>query len=189
MTAEPVENTTPSNDDQGSDAPRDSSSEKAKPPPKESSKRSFMKALTWRVIGTLDTFFLSFFIIKYLGPVFGWEGESGNLDIAGTASLIAITEIITKIVIYTLHERGWNLVVWGVSERQGKRYETRTRSAIKMATWRVAASLDTTLLALIFTGNLKVAISIGGIEILTKLVLYFLHERLWLRLKFGLAES
>ena len=52
---------------------------------KESPVRSFAKALTWRVFGTLDTFFLSFVIIKYLGPAFGWQGEDSNLDIAGTA--------------------------------------------------------------------------------------------------------
>ncbi len=155
---------------------------------KESPVRSFAKALTWRVFGTLDTFFLSFVIIKYLGPAFGWQGEDSNLDIAGTASLIAITEIITKVVIYTLHERGWTRVRWGVGTRAGKRYETRARSAAKMSTWRVLASLDTMLLALFFTGNLKVAASIGGIEILTKLVLYFLHERLWLKINIGLGN-
>ncbi|MEM9277765.1 MAG: DUF2061 domain-containing protein [Pseudomonadota bacterium] len=147
--------------------------------------RSFAKALTWRVIGTLDTFFLSFFIIKYLGPMFGLADESTDLEIAATASFIAITEVITKIVIYTTHERIWNRINWGVAQHR-LRYETRLRSAAKMSTWRVLASLDTMLLAWLFTGNLGTAISIGGLEVLTKLVLYFFHERLWLKIKLGL---
>lgn len=158
------------------------------PASRESPKRSVAKALTWRVLGTLDTFFLSFFIIKYIGPLFGIEDTGNNLDIAQTASLIAITEIITKIVIYTVHERVWNRIQWGVLSDFGGRYELRMRSLVKMSTWRVLASLDTMLIALFFTGNIGTAISIGGLEVITKLVLYFLHERLWLRLKYGLEQ-
>ena len=152
--------------------------------------RSFAKAISWRVVGTLDTFLLSFFIIKYLGSMFGMEEQTGDLDIAKTASYIAITEIITKIIIYTSHERIWNRVRWGVVKTlKGARSETHIRSVTKMSTWRVLASLDTMLLALIFTGNLATAISIGGVEVFTKLVLYFFHERIWLRVKFGVDNA
>ncbi len=154
---------------------------------RETPKRSFTKALTWRVLGTLDTFFLSFVIIKYLGPLFGAEAVASDLDVAQTASLIAITEILTKIAIYTLHERGWNRISWGVSNAGSGRHETRRRSLFKMTTWRVLASLDTMILAFIFTGNIGTAISIGSFEVITKLVLYFIHERVWLKLKFGLV--
>ncbi|MEM9331697.1 MAG: DUF2061 domain-containing protein [Pseudomonadota bacterium] len=154
-------------------------------PSREKPWRSFAKALTWRVIGTLDTFLLSYVIIKYLGPAFGLAEGSSDLEIAATASLIAITEILTKIVIYTLHERVWNRINWGVTQRK-LRYETRPRSVLKMSTWRVLASLDTMLLALIFTGNLGTAISIGGLEVITKLILYYFHERLWLQIKTGI---
>jgi uncharacterized membrane protein len=117
--------------------------------------------------------------------MFGLAEGSSDLEIAATASLIAITEILTKIVIYTVHERVWNRVNWGVTQRK-LRYETRSRSVLKMSTWRVLASLDTMLLALIFTGNLGTAISIGGLEVITKLVLYYFHERLWLHIKSGI---
>ncbi|MGI9349986.1 MAG: DUF2061 domain-containing protein [Rhizobiaceae bacterium] len=148
--------------------------------------RSVAKAITWRIIGTLDTFFLSFIIIKYLGPVFGLMDESSDLEIAATASLIAITEVLTKVMIYTAHERVWNRIDWGVVRGKLIRHETRFRSFAKMSTWRVLASLDTTLLAWLFTGNIATAISIGGIEVITKLALYFVHERLWLQVKLGL---
>ncbi len=59
----------------------------------------------------------------------------------------------------------------------------RRRSATKTATWRVLASADTMVLGLVFTGNLATAISIGGFEVITKLVLYFFHERYWARIR------
>ena len=155
----------------------------------ESGWRSFIKALSWRVIGTLDTFLLSFLIIKYLGPIFGFAHGGSNLDIAQTASLIAFVEIATKIIIFTLHERGWNRILWGITSKNGKRHETHRRSAAKMSTWRVLASLDTTLLAWLFTGNIATAISIGGLEVITKLFLYYLHERAWLKVRFGQSKG
>lgn len=60
-------------------------------------KRSALKAFTWRVIGTADTFVISFLITKE--PV--------------TAGAIASFEVITKTVLYYLHERGWNNIQWG----------------------------------------------------------------------------
>lgn len=60
-------------------------------------KRSAIKALTWRTIGTIDTFLLSWLITKE--PV--------------TAGAIASFEVITKTVLYYFHERGWNKVRWG----------------------------------------------------------------------------
>ena len=157
----------------------------APPRPDETAKRSFAKAISWRVIGTLDTFVLSYFIIKYLGPDFGTGQDIANMEIAKMASLIAITEIVTKVFLFTAHERLWNRAQWGVSLVKGRRYENRFRSLIKMTVWRVLASMDTMLLAFFFTGSLSTAVSIGSAEVFTKLVLYFLHERFWLFVKTG----
>lgn len=52
-------------------------------------------------------------------------------------------------------------------------------SAIKSLSWRVIASLTTTILVFIFTGELTWAIGIGIADVITKLVLYFIHERIW----------
>jgi uncharacterized membrane protein len=59
--------------------------------------RSALKAITWRITGTLDTFLIAWFITK-------------EPFIAGS---IATFEVLTKTILYYFHERGWNLVRWG----------------------------------------------------------------------------
>ena len=104
-------------------------------------------------------------------------------------AIIALTEVGTKLTLYFLHERAWARARWGVRVEDGTRRETHTRTATKTATWRTIASVDTFLLALIFTRNVGTALSIGGIEIFTKLLLYFVHERIWVRLRFGIEQG
>ena len=60
-------------------------------------RRSLAKAVTWRTIGTFDTFVLSWLITKE--PI--------------SAGAIASLEVITKTFLYYFHERGWNRVKWG----------------------------------------------------------------------------
>lgn len=59
--------------------------------------RSFMKAVTWRMVGTIDTFMISLFV-------------TGRVSLAGS---IAGVEVVTKILIYYLHERVWAVLPWG----------------------------------------------------------------------------
>lgn len=153
--------------------------------PDVSPKRSIAKAISWRVLGTLDTLLLSFVILTFLAPVLGMS-EASHADNAKTATLIAVTEVVTKMLLYYLHEQAWARSKWDVSvDEGGRRREGAKRSGVKTATWRVAASLDTMILALVFTGNIGTAISIGGFEVLTKLVLYYFHERAWSRVTWG----
>jgi uncharacterized membrane protein len=63
----------------------------------ETHSRSVLKAVSWRTLGTLDTFAISWFM-------------TGRLEIAGS---IAATEIVTKIAWYYLHERIWAIIPWG----------------------------------------------------------------------------
>ena len=60
-----------------------------------------------------------------------------------------------------------------------KKFNSRKRSAFKTMTWRVLATTDTFILSFFITGNLVFAGSIASVEVLTKLVLYYWHERLW----------
>jgi len=60
--------------------------------------RSLAKALSWRTLGSIDTFVLSFII-------------TGNFVWAGS---IASFEVITKMILYYLHERGWSHIKWGL---------------------------------------------------------------------------
>lgn len=66
--------------------------------------------------------------------------------------------------------------------------ESRTRSVIKTISWRFWATLTTAIIVYIFTGEFKLALAIGGIEVLIKLILYFTHERFWNRVKYGKKE-
>ena len=61
-------------------------------------RRSLAKAVSWRVVGSLDTLLLSFLLITYLGPMFGLEHSPR--EAMGAASLIALTEVATKMVLY-----------------------------------------------------------------------------------------
>ncbi len=63
------------------------------------------------------------------------------------------------------------------------------RSIIKAASWRTIGTFDTMLISFVITGNVKFAVSIGGVELFTKMFLYFLHERLWNKIKFGRVEK
>ena len=64
------------------------------------------------------------------------------------------------------------------------------RHIAKTITWRVVGTIDTIILSWILTGNLKVGVAIGGLEVLTKSLLYFLHERVWYKwIKFGVIKE
>ena len=64
------------------------------------------------------------------------------------------------------------------------------RHLLKTITWRIVGTIDTMILGWIVTGNLKFGLAIGGFEVITKMLLYFLHERVWYKhIKFGLTEK
>ncbi|NBS18214.1 MAG: DUF2061 domain-containing protein [Flavobacteriia bacterium] len=63
--------------------------------------------------------------------------------------------------------------------------ESISRSALKAISWRLVGTLDTILIAYLITGTISQALSIGFIEWGTKIVLYFFHERLWNKLRWG----
>ncbi len=61
--------------------------------------RSVVKAVSWRVVGTLDTLVVSYLVLG--------EGRLGE------ASAIAGVDFVTKMILYFAHERVWNKVKWG----------------------------------------------------------------------------
>lgn len=69
------------------------------------------------------------------------------------------------------------------------RKESHLRSVIKGITWRIVGTLDTMILSYIFTGSIKIAAAIGGTEVITKIGLYYLHERAWQVLPRGTVRS
>ncbi|MDP3464614.1 MAG: DUF2061 domain-containing protein [Sulfuricurvum sp.] len=59
------------------------------------------------------------------------------------------------------------------------------RSVIKAVSWRTVGTIDTMVIAFFITGNLIWALSIGSIEVFTKMILYYFHERVWDTTNFG----
>ncbi len=126
-------------------------------------KRHLAKTITWRIVGTADTVLLSWLITG--NPFIGLK--------------IGLAEVITKMVLYYLHERLWfNL---GVRD-SGKRHIYKT------FTWRAIGTLDTMFISWIISGNALTGLKIGFAEVITKMVLYYLHERSWYRINFGLEK-
>ena len=63
--------------------------------------------------------------------------------------------------------------------------DTKKRTIAKTITWRITASLTTFLIAWILTGDILVGASIGSIEAIAKIFLYYFHERGWDKIKWG----
>jgi uncharacterized membrane protein len=53
------------------------------------------------------------------------------------------------------------------------------KSLMKSVSWRILGTIDTMIISYFITGKVTVAVSIGSIEVLTKTILYYFHERLW----------
>ena len=126
-------------------------------------KRHIIKTISWRLIGTFDTFLLSYLLTSRIDQ---------SLSIASV-------EIFTKIILYYFHERVW--FKYG-SISAMKRHISKTFS------WRIISTSDTIIISFVITNNIYFGLSIGIIEVFTKMILYFFHERLWYKSNFGLNE-
>lgn len=132
-----------------------------------SHKRHIAKTITWRIVGTLDTILLAWLI-------------SGN---PFTGLQIGFAEVITKMILYYFHERLW---FKGEFSHSSGKWNSRRRHIAKTISWRIVGTMDTMLLAWIITGNPITGLKIGLAEVITKMVLYYLHERTWYKVDYGL---
>ena len=62
------------------------------------------------------------------------------------------------------------------------------RHLAKTITWRIVGTIDTMLIGWLITGSPITGLKIGGIELITKMILYFLHERIWFKMNLGLPQ-
>ena len=134
-----------------------------------SHKRHIAKTITWRLVGTIDTIILSWIISG--DPYIGLQ--------------IGVYEVVTKMILYYFHERVWfkvNLT------KDGQILESRKRHIAKTITWRLIGTIDTMALAWIVTGNPLTGLKIGIAEVVTKMILYYFHERAWYKINFGLSD-
>jgi len=132
--------------------------------------RSLIKGITWRITGTIDTMVMAFLV----------TGHTVN------AIKIGLTEVLTKIGLYYLHERLWNIIPFGRIPGVGP---THLRSLSKGVSWRIVGTMDTIVISYFITGEWKSALTIGSFEVFTKIILFYLHERIWGKVKWGRVIS
>jgi len=63
--------------------------------------------------------------------------------------------------------------------------ESHARSIIKAMSWRIVATLTTVFLVFVFTGSLVISFGVGLLESLLKILVYYLHERVWNMIQYG----
>ena len=64
------------------------------------------------------------------------------------------------------------------------------RHLAKTISWRIIGTIDTMILSAVVTGSWELGLTIGGVEVFTKMLLYFLHERVWCKFSdFGVKEK
>lgn len=68
---------------------------------------------------------------------------------------------------------------------EDKKSEKPIRSVAKAVSWRVIGTLDTLLISYLLTGKVAIAASIASIDFITKMFLYFFHERIWNKINWG----
>ena len=138
----------------------------------ESVLRSILKSFSWRIIAVWDTIIIVYIVTCILG----------DCEVKDALTIGAL-EFFIKFVGYYIHERIW------VTIQFEKRFGV-TKSLYKTLSWRVLATFITFIVAgeILNTHN-NTALYIAGIEIFTKSLLYYMHERIWLILPLGKLRS
>ena len=73
--------------------------------------------------------------------------------------------------------------------RKEKKQLSKKRHLAKTITWRIVGTIDTMLLGWFITGDPMVGLKVGGLELFTKMLLYYFHERAWYKSKFGIENE
>lgn len=134
----------------------------------ESKLRSLIKSFTWRIVAIIDTVLVVMAITCFF--------DQCSIE---EAFAIGALEFGFKFIVYYAHERIWQRI--SMSHREDK-----TRTLFKTISWRVVATIMTFIIAgAILKDANGLALTIALIEIITKTVLYYIHERVWLVLPLG----
>jgi len=67
--------------------------------------------------------------------------------------------------------------------------EKRSRSLAKALSWRITGTLDTLLISYLLTGDVMFAFKLSSIEVISKFIIYYFHERAWGKVSFGVAKE
>lgn len=136
----------------------------------ESHLRSVLKGVSWRVVATIDTILIVLLVTCSLGECS-----------IGSALEIGAIEFILKLAIYYGHERIW---LWILKSKS----ITKKLILIKTISWRVFATSATFIISDAVLDSYEGAFWIVMLELITKFVLYYFHERLWLNIPLGIIR-
>ena len=141
-------------------------------PKQESHLRSLIKGISWRIIATTDTILVVLVITCILGDCSTEE-----------ALTIGAAEFLVKLIVYYIHERIWQIKLknGAVSQRE---------TLYKSISWRIIATIMTFIISgAVLKAYNEIALYIALTELFTKFALYYLHERLWLKLPLGKVRN
>ncbi|OUS01639.1 hypothetical protein A9Q86_07675 [Flavobacteriales bacterium 33_180_T64] len=134
----------------------------------ESHIRSLIKGISWRIVATTDTVLVVLLITCI----------TGNCSIESAIKIGSI-EFFIKFFVYYLHERVWQKLLLNETVNQKQTLK-------KTISWRIIATTMTFLISgSVLNAFDEIALYIALTELFTKFALYYLHERLWLKLPLG----
>ena len=131
--------------------------------------RSVLKGISWRFVALTDTILVVLLVTCLMGQC--------SLE---DALKIGASEFLIKLLIYYFHERLWLRIL--------KKQATTSKEILyKTISWRVVATTTTFVISglVLNEGFGEVALYIALVELFTKFILYYLHEKLWLKLPLG----
>lgn len=130
--------------------------------------RSILKGISWRIVATADTVMVVLLVTCLLGDC--------SLE---NAIKIGASEFFIKLAIYYAHERLWLKYL-------GKQATTNKELVYKSISWRIVATLTTFIISgIVLQAFNEIALYIALTELITKFILYYLHEKAWLMLPLG----
>ncbi|MDB5227211.1 MAG: hypothetical protein JWN78_1404 [Bacteroidota bacterium] len=134
---------------------------------------SFTKGVSWRVVGTIDTFVISYLVQFFHINFINSTKESNGSSFLHNASLIALIDFFTKIFLFYCHERIW---IYFLKDR----IHSKLISFAKAVSWRFVGSIDTMIWSGLILNDFKKGIMVGMLEFGSKIILYYFHERIWM---------
>lgn len=130
--------------------------------------RSILKGISWRIVATADTIA----VVLLITCLFDQCSIANALAIGGA-------EFLLKLAIYYVHERLWLNIL-------NKQATTNKEILKKTISWRIVATTTTFIISgLVLDSFNEIALFIALTELFTKFVLYYLHEKIWLKLPLG----
>lgn len=132
--------------------------------------------MSWRITATFTTVILSFMLTVSLFIVFA---TLLTIELQGafeTAIKIGPTDFIVKLIVFYMHERLWQ--VEALSTIYGKQF-------LKVALWKLLAVTMTMGTTIMITGEVALALKLGPMDFISKLLLYAAHDAIWNMISFG----